>query len=142
MAQLIWANCGWINPDAPETYPDERSEYDFKEIPNHAHTGPSCVFCAQYRDFVKRGALEAALAHGDAPWQRKATIWVETRDSGTQFTADDLVAACSLPDWLNSNSIGALFNKLARAGTIQAVGYTTAKRLSSHSRTIRIWERS
>lgn len=122
-------------------YPAERDQFDKTRIPNHAHY-IGCHFCANFEQRAKEAAIAAAWDNTDQTWQRKALIWIEAKGTGDQFTADDLVGEIGVPEWISTNAIGALFNKTARAGTIKAVGYTNAKRLSSHSRVLRIWQRS
>lgn len=122
-------------------YPAERDMYDRVRYPRHAHY-IGCHFCADFDRRAKEAALAAALNNGDQSWQRRAMLWVEAKDPGHQFTADDLVGDLGVPEWISTNAIGALFNKMAKGGTIIPVGYTNARRLSSHSRVLRIWQRT
>lgn len=56
-----------------------------------------------------------------------------------QATADDLRAEFVIPVGVNPNIVGAAFQKLKRAGLIQAVGIGTSRRAARHAGINRIW---
>ena len=63
-----------------------------------------------------------------------------------RFTADDLITEIGLPtdydpSTLSNNGVGAYLSHLARRNppALVQVGYTTAERVSSHGRVLRIW---
>lgn len=124
-----------------EAYIAERDDYDKRLIPTHAHyTG--CHFCENFRERAAQAGQNVALLHADPNWVKRAETWLKHLAQGTEFTADDLVESVGLPKTGSTNAIGALFASFARRELIEKVGYTEAKRMSSHSRVIRVWRRA
>lgn len=79
-------------------------------------------------------------------WCAQVTRFIDELEPGTVFTADSVVSVFGLPTEANgavrcNNAVGGLLMRLARDGTIRAVGYTKSERVSSRGRCVRVWER-
>jgi hypothetical protein len=105
--------------------------------PDHAHTDP-CVFCATRDGAGARDAGIKATARRDLEWWKRAERWIDGHFDGQTFTADDLTAALDLPEG-SPNAVGAFLRTQRLFGVIEAAGFTTATRPSSHGRTLRVW---
>jgi hypothetical protein len=106
--------------------------------PTHAHTEPSCVFCATRDGAAARDAGVKATARRDLEWWTRAEAWLDSHYVGQTFTADDLVAAIGLPEG-SSNAVGAFLRTQRIFGAVEADGFTEATRPSSHGRVLRVW---
>lgn len=104
----------------------------------HAHTEPSCVFCATRDGAAARDAGIKATARRDLEWWKRAERWIDGHFDGQTFTADDLVDYLGLPEG-SPNAVGAFLLTQRLFGVIEAAGFTTATRPSSHGRTLRVW---
>lgn len=105
--------------------------------PDHAHT-EACVFCATRDGAAARDAGVKATARRDLEWWTRAERWIDGHYDGQTFTADDLTAALDLPEG-SPNAVGAFLRTQRLFGVIEAAGFTTATRPSSHGRTLRVW---
>lgn len=63
----------------------------------------------------------------------------ELADSGRTFTAEDVRERAGRPLGSHDNAMGAAIGKAARAGIIEAVGYTQAQRPEAAGRILRMW---
>lgn len=76
-------------------------------------------------------------------WPQRAEAYLEQLGPGSTFTADDLVEALGLPTGEdgtpNNNGVGATLSALAKRRLIRRVGYTNSRRVSNHSRVLRLW---
>lgn len=88
-------------------------------------------------------AAVLAGAERDTPdWVSSALSILESFAKGKErFTSDDFraFAAGILPDPPHYNAFGALFNAAAKAGMIQRVGFTKARRAPAHGRVLGVW---
>jgi hypothetical protein len=79
---------------------------------------------ADRREAVVRGAQLALLI-----------VLLETGSA----TVDDVRDLVDLPPWIDPKCFGAARGPLARAGIIQASGYTTTCRPVGHARSVTVW---
>ncbi|MGH2595798.1 MAG: hypothetical protein ACRDH7_07520 [Actinomycetota bacterium] len=57
---------------------------------------------------------------------------------GDPFTSDDVRAIAGDP-WDHPNACGSLFNRAARAGVIERIGYRKSERPRLHSHPLTLW---
>lgn len=97
---------------------------------------------AEGRALAEAGMQMALFAKPEWKLRAEATI-LELAQSGKPFTADDVTERVGLPTSYKgmnaNNAVGAAISAAARRKQIMPIGYTTANRVSSHSRVLRIW---
>lgn len=103
-----------------------QNEFDFKEGKSNADDG---MTLAEHAPRVQE-------------WRHDAGRYFMLLPVGTEFTADDVVKRCGLPDTgaNRNNVVGAFFNGLATARFIRWTGKTyKSERIVRHTGMNRIW---
>jgi hypothetical protein len=120
--------------DAPEWGEEYPENYG-----RHAHT-TDCWYCQTFEN-PRPAALKIVLSKADDEWKDRARRFIINLPVGAQFTADDLFAACDLPE-SSSNAVGALIAGMAKTSLIMPIGYLKSTRKSNHGRVLRLWQRT
>jgi hypothetical protein len=87
----------------------------------------------------KGQALEATRVQA---WKLTAAMWLNETETGTEFTADDLIRDIGLPDQgvYRNNVVGAIFSAAARRGAIRFTGrFRRSERVIGHGNLQRVW---
>lgn len=104
----------------------------------HACAGHVCQVCELTRTSSAAKDLGTSRPKRDHAWWTEAARWLDRQPIGLEFTADDLVESVGLPHG-SPNQVGAIVRTWAVSDLIAPVGYTEAKRHTSHGRVLRIW---
>lgn len=75
----------------------------------------------------------------DPAWWNEAARWINEQPIGTRFTADDLIDAIGMPHG-SANQVGAQIRTWGVQDRTEPVGYSEARRHSSHGRVLRVWQ--
>lgn len=92
---------------------------------------------AQARDEGIARTLNAQPDWADTAWQ----ALLDLSRTGAPFTADDLVERVGMPP-TSGKAIGGVFNRAAKAGIIRKVGERPTTRVTSHLRSLAVWQGS
>lgn len=83
---------------------------------------------------------QAALLSSSVGWKALAERAIaELAATGQPFTAEDLRERVGRPLGSSDNCMGAVFGTAARAGIIEPIAYTQAKRPEAAGRVLRVW---
>jgi hypothetical protein len=95
-----------------------------------------CPFCRHAGVMI---LAETGAGNSPASWYERAwAVLLRLEASGKGFTAEDVVAEVGIPE--SHSAIGTLFARAHTQGILERVGMKPATRLSSHSRSIAIWQ--
>jgi len=130
---------------------DEDSEPDLAVTPAADDTGseePSVLFDGDLaRAAAEQGMERAERAARVQRWKTAAVAYVRDMHTGTELTADDVIAALGLPDPsagpATNNVVGAVFSSLSKAEVIVFTGrFKASERVIGHGNLQRVWRRA
>jgi hypothetical protein len=136
-----------FDPDAEDSGVEQADALPSDE-PAELTATPEQLFDSEAaRDAAVEGMARAERAARVQRWKAAAVAWVRDLSTGTEFTADDMVAALGLPDPsaapAANNVIGAVFSSLSRANLVTFTGaFKTSERVIGHGNLQRIWRRT
>lgn len=116
------------------------------------HGEHRCPDCEVEAPAFDGAAAEAAADAGEQralhakrvqQWKDNAQAWLDRQPSGTEFTADQLVAAIGLPDSgpARNNVVGAWISAQSQLGRISFTGaFRKSERVAGHGNLQRVWK--
>jgi hypothetical protein len=114
-----------------------------QDVDPHGYpTVAGCPICrrqsaASLRDQGMAQTTEAQPEWAEVAWR----ALMDLSRTGKPFTAEDLVDVVGMPP-TSGKAIGAVFNKAAKRGIIRKVGERPTTRVSSHLRSLAVWQGS
>lgn len=86
-----------------------------------------------------RDAGMAKVEERDPEWKVEARAWIEARDRGWEFVADDLTDEIGFP--AAKSAVGPVFAWAARSGLIERAGVRSSGIRTSHASIVQVWRR-